>query len=124
MLSDFDYQATKETTLFTGLRMMFHAKRIVQGVGGRTEAIALENRGATHYFGMAATQQVENLVINLEQFLAKFVYTMVSNISTDVVECPANLVPVDVRQTGMRGARNGTREEVCGGTDREFVAAD
>jgi hypothetical protein len=40
------------------------------------------------------------------------------------VECPANLVPVEVRQTGMRGAWYVTRKEVCGGTDREFVAAD
>ena len=91
MLSELDYQGTKETTLFTGLRMMFHAKRTVQGVGGRTEAIALENGGATHYFGIDTTQEVENLVINFEQFLATFVYTMVSNISTDVAELEENV---------------------------------
>ena len=91
MLSDFNFQATKETTLFTGLRMMFHAKREVQGVGGRTEAIALENGGATHFFGTNTTQQVEHLVINFEQFLDKFVYTMVSNISTAVVELEENV---------------------------------
>ncbi|MGB7556251.1 MAG: hypothetical protein WBM04_17925, partial [Candidatus Korobacteraceae bacterium] len=34
-----------------------------------------------------------------------------------ILECPANLVPVDVRQTGMRGACNGTREKVFGGAD-------
>ena len=27
------------------------------------------------------------------------------------LECPANFVPVDLRQTGVRGAWNGTREE-------------
>lgn len=79
MLSDFNFQATKETMLFTGLRMMFHAKRTVQGVGGRTEAIALENAGASYYIGTDTTQQVETLVIDFEQFLDKFVYTMVSN---------------------------------------------
>jgi hypothetical protein len=40
------------------------------------------------------------------------------------LECPANFVPVDVRQTGMGGAWYVTRKEVCSGTDREFVAAD
>jgi hypothetical protein len=27
------------------------------------------------------------------------------------LECPVNLVPADVRQTGMRGTLHGTREE-------------
>jgi hypothetical protein len=38
--------------------------------------------------------------------------------------CPANLVPVEMRQTGMRGALNGTREEAHAGADREPAAAD
>ena len=91
MLRDFQFSATKESTLFMGLRMMFHAKRIVQAVGGKSEAIALENNGATHYFGLDATQKVENLVTNFEQFLNKFVYTLVSNISTDVPELEQNV---------------------------------
>jgi hypothetical protein len=66
MLRDVQFAATKETMLFLGIRMMFHAKRIVQAVGGRTEAIALEHGGATHYFGLDATQKAEDLVINLE----------------------------------------------------------
>jgi hypothetical protein len=91
MLRDVQFAATKESTLFMGLRMMFHAKRIVKSVGGKTEAIALENDGTTHLFGLDTTQQVENLVINFEQFLTKFVYTLVSNISTDVRELEENV---------------------------------
>ena len=91
MLRDFQFSATKETTLFMGLRMMFHAKRTVQAVGGKTEALALQNDGATHYFGLETTQKVENLVTNFEQFLNKFVYTLVSNISTDVPELEENV---------------------------------
>ena len=40
------------------------------------------------------------------------------------MECPAILVPVEMRQTGMRGAWHGTREETYGGTDCKFAAAD
>jgi hypothetical protein len=51
MLRDFQFVPTKETALFCGIRMMHHAKRIVVGVGGKTEAIALLNNGTTIYFG-------------------------------------------------------------------------
>ena len=36
-----------------------------------------------------------------------------------VLECPASFVPVDVRETGMRGALHGTRKEAYARTDRE-----
>jgi Proteasome subunit len=91
MLRDVDFAASKESTLFLGVKMMFHAKRIVQGVGGKTEAIALENSGATHYFGLHATKQIEDLVINFEQFLSKFVYTSLSNISETVKDLDKNV---------------------------------
>jgi hypothetical protein len=35
------------------------------------------------------------------------------------VEHPATFVPVDVRETGMRGALNGARKEAFAGTDCE-----
>lgn len=38
-------------------------------------------------------------------------------------ECPALFVPVEVRQTGTRGAIYVTREEAYGGADRESAAA-
>jgi hypothetical protein len=40
------------------------------------------------------------------------------------VECPANFVPVGMRQTGMRGAWNGTRKEAYAGADREPASAN
>jgi hypothetical protein len=39
-----------------------------------------------------------------------------------IVECPATFVPVEMRQTGTRGAVYGTREEAYGGADRESAA--
>ena len=47
MLRDFQFVPTKETALVCGIRMMYHAKRIIQGVGGKTEAVALMNDGIT-----------------------------------------------------------------------------
>jgi hypothetical protein len=41
MLRDIEFHGTRETMLFLGIRIMFHAKRMVYGVGGKTEAIAL-----------------------------------------------------------------------------------
>jgi proteasome subunit B (beta)-like protein len=91
MLRDAQFAASKETMLFLGVRMMFHAKRIVQGVGGRTEAIALENGGGTHYFGLDATQKAEELVINLEKFLTTFVYTSVSKVFSPAKDLEKNV---------------------------------
>jgi hypothetical protein len=108
MLRDVQFSATKETMLFLGVRMMFHTKRIVQNVGGKTEAIALENGGATHYFGLDTTKKVEDLVIGFEQFLNKFVYLSVSNVSPLVKELEENTeklvaeIPAFLRQ--YRGA--------------------
>ena len=39
------------------------------------------------------------------------------------LECPALFVPVDVRETGMRGALNGTRKEAYAGADCEPASA-
>jgi hypothetical protein len=39
------------------------------------------------------------------------------------LECPANFVPVEMRQAGMRGAWNGTREEAYTGADRNAASS-
>jgi hypothetical protein len=41
-----------------------------------------------------------------------------------MLECPVPFVPESMRQTGMRGAIYGEREEAYGGADREFATAD
>jgi hypothetical protein len=50
---------------------MHHAKRAVPGVGGKTEAVALQNDGRTHWFGTIATQKIEELIVNYEAFKTK-----------------------------------------------------
>jgi hypothetical protein len=91
MLRDFQFIMTRETALFCGIRMMFHAKRIVQGVGGKTEAIALVDDGTIVYYGTDNTQRIEELADNLEQFLNKFIYTSVSNVAPGVAKLENNV---------------------------------
>ena len=43
-------------------------------------------------------------------------------VDEEVMECPATFVPVEMRQTGMRGTDYGTRKEAYGGADREPAA--
>jgi hypothetical protein len=81
MLRDVQFPATWESTLFYGIRMMFHAKRIVQFVGGKTEAIVLSNDGLSRIFNLETTQKIEDLVVNFEQFIDKVIYSSVSNVS-------------------------------------------
>jgi hypothetical protein len=90
MLRDFQFSPTKETALFCGIRMMHHAKRIIQGVGGKTEALALMNDGVTVHFGTANTALIEDLAANFEEFLGRIVYTSVSNVSREISETDAN----------------------------------
>jgi len=47
-----------------------------------------------------------------------------THVSIFYLECPANFVPVLMRQTGMRGAFHGTRNEAHAGADCELVAAE
>ena len=81
MLRDVQFSASKECLLFHGMRMMFHAKRAVVGVGGKTEAVALQNDGRTHNFGSIALQKIEELVMNYEQFKTKILDANVSTIA-------------------------------------------
>ena len=90
MLRDFQFVPTKETALFCGIRMMSHAKRVMQGVGGKTEAVALMHNGSTVYFGTANTALIEDLAANFEEFLDKFVYTSISNVSEEFPEIDEN----------------------------------
>ena len=90
MLRDFQFVPTKETALFCGIRMMYHAKQTIQGVGGKTEAVALMNDGSTLWYGTANTALIESLVANFDEYLGKFVYTLVSNASKEFAEIDEN----------------------------------
>ena len=69
MLWDFDFVPQKETALFCGIRMMYHAKNIVEGVSGFTDAVALLNGGEMLFYGTSNTSRIESLVVNFEQYV-------------------------------------------------------
>jgi hypothetical protein len=90
MLRNFQFVPQKETALFCGIRMMYHAKNTMQGVGGKTEAVALSDDGSLNYYGTANTALIESLVANFEEYVDKFVYTSVSNVSKEFPEIDEN----------------------------------
>ena len=90
MLRDFQFVPQKETALFCGIRMMYQAKNTIPGVSGKTEAVALLNNGSTLHYGTANTALIESLVANFDEYLGKFVYTAVSNVSKDFAEIDEN----------------------------------
>jgi hypothetical protein len=81
MLRDIQFSASKECMLFYGMKMMFHAKRTVIGVGGATEAIALQDDGRAHYFGTSVLRKIEELAVNYEEFKTKVLDGMFSTIA-------------------------------------------
>lgn len=90
MLRSFQFVPQKETALFCGIRMMYHAKNTIQGVGGKTEAVALLDDGSLNYYGTANTALIESLVANFEEYVDKFVFTAVSNVSKEFPEIDEN----------------------------------
>lgn len=86
MLQEFKLTPTADVALFCGIRMMSHAKRIIQGVGGKTEAVMLLHDGASMYYGTGNTEKIEKLVENFDEFLMQFVYTSVSHMGRDYPE--------------------------------------
>ena len=86
MLQEFQLVPQKETALFCGIRMMYHAKNIVPGVSGKTDAVALLHNGDMLFYGTSNTGLIEGLVANFEEYVDKFVYTSVSNVSKEFAE--------------------------------------
>jgi hypothetical protein len=90
MLWDFQFIPQKESALFCGIRMMYHAKNIVEGVSGFTDAVALLDDGSMLFYGTDNTSVIESFVVNFEQYVDKFIYTSVSNVSKEFPEIDEN----------------------------------
>jgi superfamily II DNA or RNA helicase len=71
-----------------------------------------EVQGALNGLGLNSMQYHSSMEGDKEQTVRLF-----------ELECPASFVPVEMRQTGTRGAGYGAREEAYGRADREPVAA-
>ncbi len=87
--------------LLYGTRIMLQAKRMVQGVGGKTEAIALHDGARTHFYGSKNMRLVEELVSEIEDFNIGLAYAYVSGsmqIEENAAESVIEDVPNDFRR--------------------------
>jgi hypothetical protein len=91
MLRDVQLAGREDCMFFHGIRMMYHAKRAVAGVGGRTESVSLRDDGITHYFGTEAARATEDLIINFEKFLYEGIYMDISAVALDVKDLDKNV---------------------------------
>jgi hypothetical protein len=107
MLRDIKTARRLDNMLFLGLRMMYHAKRAVTGVGGKTEAIALHDDGTTEIFGTETTQKIEDLAINLDEYLNLAVFGDVTAVILDVRDVDEN---VEKNLAGLPGIMQMYRE--------------
>jgi hypothetical protein len=70
LLRHLDFNGPSDVMLLYGIRLMLDAKRIVQGVGGKTEAAVLYHRSPSHrWFGTILTDKIEALVLEMEQHM-------------------------------------------------------
>lgn len=100
LLRDARFVASKECMLFHGIKMMSYTKRSVRDVGGKTEALALQNDGATHYFGIDALQKIEEFVRNYEHFKTGVLDLEITNIAIGA-DVNANLETIEQEFSGL-----------------------
>lgn len=62
MLRDIRFSVPVRTMLFYGVQIMRQTKRIVQGCGGKTEAIALNSDGSRTHFFTYVTSRLEEFI--------------------------------------------------------------
>ena len=92
MLRDIqDLQSNVEAMLFYGIRILRHAKRLVQSVGGQTEAMALDDDGATTIYGRSTVKKIEDVELNLDNFVHKLIYLSISNITQKFADVDKNV---------------------------------
>lgn len=68
LLRDINIRMGADGMLFYGVRVMKQAKRRVNGVGGKTEAVVLHHDGTVGYFSTGVTAQIEELVVDVDTF--------------------------------------------------------
>ena len=100
MLRELQFSFTCEAMLFPGIRIMLQTKKTVQGVGGRTEAIALLNDGATQFFPPRVTRLVEELVEDIAEYNIHIVNRLVCEAMSNAEwgESALGKLPDDIRK--------------------------
>jgi hypothetical protein len=66
--------------LLHGIRIMLQTKKIVIGVGGKIDALALYRGGSTRFFGTDMTRSVEDLLEQIERYNNEVLFTVISDV--------------------------------------------
>ena len=100
MLRELQFSFSCEAMLFHGIRIMLQTKKTVQGVGGRTEAIALLNDGTTQFFPTRVTRLVEELVEDIAEYNIHIVNRLVCEAMSNAEwgESALGKLPDDIRR--------------------------
>jgi hypothetical protein len=64
-----DFSGSSDQMLLYGIKLMLETKRLLQGVGGNTEAILLSHdRNTYKWYGSDTVREMENLVLEMERY--------------------------------------------------------
>lgn len=95
LLRHVDFTGPSETMLLYAVRLMLDAKRLVQGVGGKTEAAVLYHKEAGYrWFGSDLTQEIEQLVLEVERHSNRKLMPVISGEANDAAHVDQSLAAI------------------------------
>jgi len=80
MLRRVQFSVSCYSMLFYGVRIMLQSKEIVLGVGGKTEAIAIQRDNSTRFFGTETTRLIEDLIGGIEEYNSRLLFCVISDV--------------------------------------------
>jgi 20S proteasome alpha/beta subunit len=105
LLRHVDFTGPSDTMLLYAVRLMLDAKRLVQGVGGKTEAAVLYHKEAGYrWFGSDLTQEIEHLVLDMERHNNLALMPCIAGESSDAAHIDQSLAAIgeDVKRFRTR----------------------
>lgn len=105
LLRHVDFNGPSDTMLLYAVRLMLEAKRLVQGVGGKTEAAVLYHKEAGYrWFGSDLTQEIEQLVLDVERHNNRKLMPVISGEANDAAQVDQSLAAIvgDIRSFRTR----------------------
>ena len=80
LLREINIRMGADAMLFYGVRVMKQAKRRVNGVGGKTEAVVLHHDGTAGYFSTGVTTQIEELIAEVDTFSSGSFLSLIADV--------------------------------------------
>lgn len=78
-----DFSGSSDEMLLYGVKLMLEAKRLVQGVGGKTEAVLLCHTPRTYkWYGEHTISEIEKLVLDMERYGNRTIIPFIAGVAT------------------------------------------